>query len=162
MKAKVIAETEKEKRHVNKNEEALAETMKVDGDFKKLSVDKLAILDPLAFSIEWDIQVDGKKKTKLTKKKKERETVGGIKASQSFYRERLLHQRSVPLGVPMPRVSVDQIDSGDPAFDVFRDRIQPFILTVCYHDFYYLLSVDTPISIQITCLVGINGWVEVP
>jgi hypothetical protein len=30
----------------------------------------------------------------------------------------------------MPRVSPAQLDGGDPAFDVFRDRKQPFILVV--------------------------------
>jgi len=127
MKAKVIAKTEKEKIHVKKNVEALAQTMKADGDFKILADDKLSLLDPITFSMITDIE---RKSSKISKKKKEQKSVGGIKVSKTVHRERLLHQRHVPLGVPMPRVSVDQIDSGDPTFDVFRDRIQPFILTV--------------------------------
>jgi len=46
------------------------------------------------------------------------------------YRPKLLHQRShVPLGVPMPRVTSTQLDSGLPEFAAFRDRKQPYILT---------------------------------
>jgi hypothetical protein len=46
------------------------------------------------------------------------------------HRPRLEHQRSqVPLGVPMPRVTTAQLDSGLPEFAPFRDRKQPYILT---------------------------------
>lgn len=44
-------------------------------------------------------------------------------------RDMLLHQRDVPVGEPLPRVSVAQIDSGDPEFEDYRERRLPFILT---------------------------------
>lgn len=76
-----------------------------------------------------------KKKKKSTTNSKKNTKKGSSKAKKAkkkvvVQRDRLLHQRDVPLGVHLPRISVEQIDGGDPAFDVYRDRIQPFILTV--------------------------------
>ena len=51
------------------------------------------------------------------------------KRKASVHRERLLHQREVPLGRPMARVTVQELDSPDPAFEPYRTRQLPFILT---------------------------------
>ena len=45
------------------------------------------------------------------------------------HRERLLHQRDVPLAPPLPRVSPADLDSGLPEFELYRQRKVPFILT---------------------------------
>jgi hypothetical protein len=47
------------------------------------------------------------------------------------FRERLLHQKEAPIAGPLPRISVQELESGNPEFERFRDRKgDPFILTV--------------------------------
>jgi hypothetical protein len=50
-------------------------------------------------------------------------------AAAKAHRPKLLHQRPVPLGVPLPRVTTAELDSGSPQFAPFKDRQQPFVLT---------------------------------
>ena len=50
-------------------------------------------------------------------------------------RPQLRHQRRVPLAPSLPRVSVEDLASDDPAFEKFRRRSHPFILTGAMEDF---------------------------
>ena len=63
-------------------------------------------------------------------KKKRRQQHKDLPAkAPSVHRPKLVHQRPVPLGVPMPRLTTSQLDSGDPNVEPFRTRTRPFILT---------------------------------
>ena len=68
---------------------------------------------------------------KKKRRKKKKSTEGARPATHSPwpYREKLAHQRSVVLGEPMPRVSVEEMDGDDPQFAPYRQRLVPFILT---------------------------------
>lgn len=144
-RARELAVTEREHDHVKENWAALMQSMGVEGvsepdpGARHLVGDDIGggggifhdpVMSPYAPSATQspDVQEVASKKTVKRRRKKRAGRSSGF-PSRRYQRERLLHQRDVPFGVPMARVSVEDIDSLDPFFDVYRDRREPFILT---------------------------------
>ena len=142
-KAEELAVNDKELEHVRENKKALRQSMtaeQVDDPFDLSAIDPMEVHleggSPNLGSFSFGSGGEGERKKKRRKKKKKPEdgeaaggSGGGGGPVKGAVRDRLLHHRPVPLGRPMPRVSVAQIDGNDPAFEPYRSRSVPFILT---------------------------------
>lgn len=132
---KTLAVADKEWQHVDENSKALKQSMNAESVDVPVS---LQGLDPL------EHPDDGKAK-KPKKPRLPGGTFSGTSSSSSssssnsnnnrkpnrnnnnraaappmVHRERLLHQKNVPLGHPFPRVSVEDLDGDDPQFELYR------------------------------------------
>lgn len=123
-RAKALVVNARDKAHLDENWEALMQSMRVEG----------VAIPNLDDTPAGDGTAPGSPPVAKKAKRKRRKPAVNATTSASarrgpVFRDLLLHQRDAPLGEPLPRVSVEQIDSGDPEFEDYRERRMPFILT---------------------------------
>eukprot|EP00613_Pedinella_sp_CCMP2098_P072149 CAMPEP_0171931508 /NCGR_PEP_ID=MMETSP0993-20121228/29500_1 /TAXON_ID=483369 /ORGANISM="non described non described, Strain CCMP2098" /LENGTH=542 /DNA_ID=CAMNT_0012571555 /DNA_START=24 /DNA_END=1652 /DNA_ORIENTATION=- len=128
---KTLAISEKEWGHVDENSKALKQSMNAEGiDEPPLkALDPLEPFEPPSKPSRPKLPGGTFTSKKGDQDRKKRKSQERAEAAPAVHREKLLHQRPVPLGVPFPRVSIEDLDGDDPQFELYRQRREPFILT---------------------------------
>jgi hypothetical protein len=118
--AKTLAVSDKEWEHVSENNKALKQSMNAEGIEAPLKA-----LDPLepppVAAAAPRRPPGGSFSSGARPEKRKNEVKRRAPPAPTVYRERLLHQRNVPLAPPFPHVSVEDLEGNDPRFDVYRE-----------------------------------------
>lgn len=125
--AKQVAVTDAEWEHVKSNIAALVQSMNAE----QVDQDDSIELDPMEPpKLKKRRKKDTSSSSPPATTTQQQSQGGGGKENHPYYRERLYHQKDVPIYGKLPRVSVQEMESGNPKFERYRDRKDPFILTV--------------------------------